>query len=150
MVKLKEQVIDLLNMETIAEQIVGRLEFGKERYGHGVIVNSDTREWGTPNNSWIEMATEEFLDAIIYVIADYIRQGRQNSQWSSLEIDYKFDEKFRKEDVDGVGTRSGELCIEDDNKLILHILKNYQKIDSPKHYMMIWNLINIILVSSQF
>jgi|TARA_B000000477_G_C6072734_1_gene219433 hypothetical protein len=137
-------------METIAEQIVGRLEFGKERYGHGVIVNSDTREWGTPNNSWIEMATEEFLDAIIYVIADYIRQGRQNSQWSSLEIDYKFDEKFRKEDVDGVGTRSGELCIEDDNKLILHILKNYQKIDSPKHYMMIWNLINIILVSSQF
>ena len=58
-------------METIAEQIVGRLELGKERYGHGVIVNSDTREWGTPNNSWIEMATEEFLDAIIYVIADY-------------------------------------------------------------------------------
>tara|TARA_B100000287_G_scaffold22983_2_gene22519 strand:- start:1162 stop:1575 length:414 start_codon:yes stop_codon:yes gene_type:complete len=137
-------------METIAEQIVGRLELGKERYGHGVIVNSDTREWGTPNNSWIEMATEEFLDAIIYVIADYIRQGRKNSQWSSLEIDYKFDEKFRQEDEDGVGTRTGELCFEDDNKLILHILKNYQKIDSPKHHMIIWNLLNILLVSSQF
>jgi len=137
-------------METIAEQIVGRLELGKERYGQGVIVNSDTREWGTPNNSWIEMATEEFLDAIIYVIADYIRQGRKNSRWSSLEIDYKFDEKFRQEDEDGVGTRTGELCFEDDNKLILHILKNYQKIDSPKHHMIIWNLLNIILVSSQF
>jgi len=135
--------------ETIEQQIIGRLEIGKERYGQGVIVDSDTREWGTPKNSWIDMATEEFLDAIIYVIADYIRQGRQNSKWSALEIDYKFDEKFRQEDPDGVGTPT-DLCIDDDNKLILHILKNYQKIDSPKHQMMIWNLLNILLVSSQF
>ena len=110
--------------ETIEQQIIGRLEIGKERYGQGVIVDSDTREWGTPKNSWIDMATEEFLDAIIYVIADYIRQGRQNSKWSALEIDYKFDEKFRQEDPDGVGTPT-DLCIDDDNKLILHILKNY-------------------------
>ena len=136
-------------MESITEQITKRLEIGKKRYGHGVIVDSDTTEWGTPQNSWIDMATEEFLDAIIYVIADYIRQGRQNSKWSALEIDYKFDEKFRQEDPDGIGTPT-DLCIDDDNKLILHILKNYQKIDSPKHHMMIWNLLNILLVSSQF
>jgi hypothetical protein len=29
-------------MESIEDQLVGRLELGKERYGHGVIVNSDT------------------------------------------------------------------------------------------------------------
>ena len=45
-------------MESITEQIVGRLEIGKKRYGHGVIVDSDTREWGTPKNSWIDMAVE--------------------------------------------------------------------------------------------
>jgi hypothetical protein len=92
-------------MESIQEQIVGRLKVGKERYGHGVIVDSDTREWGTPKNSWIDMAVEEFLDAIIYVIADYIRRGR---------------------------------------------LRNYEKIESPKHHMLVWNLLNMLLVSLQF
>jgi hypothetical protein len=57
-------------MESIEDQLVGRLELGKERYGHGVIVNSDTREWGTPENSWINMCQEELLDAVIYIVAD--------------------------------------------------------------------------------
>ena len=114
-------------MESITEQIVGRLEIGKKRYGHGVIVDSDTREWGTPKNSWIDMAVEEFLDAIIYVIADYIRQGRERQ---------KVDEREHDEP--------------DDNKLIMHILKNHEKIESPKHRMLVWNLINILFASSQF
>ncbi len=112
-------------MESITEQIVGRLEIGKKRYGHGVIVDSDTREWGTPKNSWIDMAVEEFLDAIIYVIADYIRQGRESQ---------KVDECKDHEP--------------DDNKLIMHILKNHEKIESPKHRMLVWNLINILLCST--
>jgi hypothetical protein len=114
-------------MESITEQIVGRLEIGKKRYGHGVIVDSDTREWGTPKNSWIDMAVEEFLDAIIYVIADYIRQERERQ---------KVDEREHHEP--------------DDNKLIMHILKNHEKIESPKHRMLVWNLINILFASSQF
>ena len=114
-------------MESITEQIVGRLEIGKKRYGHGVIVDSDTREWGTPKNSWIDMAVEEFLDAIIYVIADYIRQERERQ---------KVDEREHDEP--------------DDNKLIMHILKNHEKIESPKHRMLVWNLINILFASSQF
>jgi hypothetical protein len=136
-------------MESIREQIVGRLQIGKERYGHGVIVDSDTREWGTPKNSWIDMAVEEFLDAIIYVIADYIRQGRQSSRLlTELELDYKVNDDFARA-PDPV-----EYLLEnhepDDNKLIMHILRNYNKIESPKHHMLVWNLLNMLLVSSQF
>ena len=136
-------------MQSIREQIVGRLEVGRKRYGHGVIVDSDTREWGTPKNSWIDMAVEEFLDAIIYVIADYIRQGRQSPKlMCELELDYKVDEKFAEcEDPVKYLLQSHE---EDDNGLIMHILKNYEKIESPKHHMLVWNLLNMLLVSSQF
>ena len=87
------------------EQILERLKIGKERYGHGVIVDSDTREWGTPKNSWIDMAVEEFLDAVIYVIADYIRMGRQSDTlMSELEMGYKVNDPS------------------DDNGLIMYIL----------------------------
>jgi hypothetical protein len=134
-------------MESITEQIVGRLEIGKKRYGHGVIVDSDTREWGTPKNSWIDMAVEEFLDAIIYVIADYIRQGRESQKLlTDLELDYKVDDKFA-ECKDPIGYLL-EHHEPDDNKLIMHILKNHEKIESPKHRMLVWNLINILSCST--
>jgi hypothetical protein len=67
-------------MQTIGEQLTERLEIGMKRYGHGVIVDSDTREWGTPKNSWIDMAIEEFLDGVVYVVADYIRKGRVSKE----------------------------------------------------------------------
>jgi len=40
----------------------------------------DTTTWGTPKNSWIEMAMEEYLDAIVYTVADYIRKFEEPSQ----------------------------------------------------------------------
>jgi len=43
-----------------------------------------------------------------------------------------------------------ELHDEDDNALIMHIVKNYNKIESPKHHMLVWNLLNMLLVCSQF
>ena len=43
-----------------------------------------------------------------------------------------------------------ELHDEDDNALIMHIVKNYNKIESPKHHMLVWNLMNMLLVCSQF
>ena len=55
------------------EDLLGRLQLGLKKYNHGVRVDDDTRDWGTPVNSWLYMAKEEFLDAIIYVAADYIR-----------------------------------------------------------------------------
>ncbi|AUT19136.1 hypothetical protein DSLPV1_165 [Dishui lake phycodnavirus 1] len=50
-----------------------RLELGREKYGHGVRTGDNPRTWGTDKDSWLEMAEEEFADAIVYVIADYIR-----------------------------------------------------------------------------
>ena len=135
-------------MNTIEEQLLARLDIGKKRYGHGVIVNSDTREWGTPKNSWIDMAVEEFLDAIIYVIADYIRKGRESEKlMCELELEYKIDDDFIKcpEPLKYLL----ELKDQDDNGLIMFIVKNYNKIESPKHKMLVWNLINMLLVCLQ-
>jgi hypothetical protein len=63
-----------------------RLELGLKRYNHGVRVDDDTREWGTPQNSWIEMAREELLDAIIYVIADYLRSREERGENDENEL----------------------------------------------------------------
>lgn len=136
-------------MDSIEKQLLDRLEIGKKRYDHGVIVDSDTREWGTPNNSWIDMAVEELLDAIIYVIADYIRGGRQSRKiLTELELDYKIDDKF------AVAPDSVKYLLErhepDDNGLIMHIVRNHNNIESPKHRMLVWNLINMLLMCSQF
>ena len=50
-----------------------RLTLGRERYGHGVRVDDDTREWGTEENSWELMMLEEALDGMIYSAAAMIR-----------------------------------------------------------------------------
>ena len=62
------------------ELVSERLNLGKEKYGHGVRTHMDTTTWGTPKNSWIEMAIEEYLDAIVYTVADYIRKFEEPSQ----------------------------------------------------------------------
>lgn len=76
--------------------ILERLRLGKSKYGHGVRVDMDTMTWGTKKSSWLEMAREEFLDAIVYVIADYIDKGRKSvpKNMSSLEIEYYFARDF--------------------------------------------------------
>lgn len=135
-------------MESITEQIIKRLEIGKKRYGHGVIVDSDTTEWGTPQNSWIDMAIEEFLDGLIYIIADYIRKGRRSERlMCELELEYKINDNF------ATAPDPVKYLLEnhesDDNGLIMYIIKNYIKIESPKHKMLVWNLMNMLLVSSQ-
>ena len=63
-----------------------RLELGLKRYNHGVRVDDDTREWGTQKNSWMEMAREELLDAVIYVMADYIRMGEERGENDDNEL----------------------------------------------------------------
>jgi hypothetical protein len=80
---------------TLLSDLEERMSLGKSRYGHGVRVNDDTRTWGTKQNSWNEMAREELLDAIIYVVADYIREyeipGDNDDNFRIMEIitDYK-------------------------------------------------------------
>ena len=100
----------------ILNELTGRLELGLRKYNHGVRTDDDTRDWGTPVNSWLYMAREEFLDAMIYIAADYIR-------------------------VSGLKRDEGE---EDDNKLIMRVIDRYNDIDSPKHKMLLWNLFNLL------
>ena len=63
----------------ILELITKRMELGQERYAHGVRVNDDTRQWGTKEDSWNEMALEEVLDGMIYMAAQIIRIMEKNN-----------------------------------------------------------------------
>jgi len=114
------------------EDIKARLELGKSKYGHGVRVNMDTTTWGTPKNSWMEMAKEEFLDALVYVAADYIVKGRTGSiSMSDMEAYYIHDKELH--------TRES-----DDNNLILYILENRQDMEACSHKTLIFNLFSIL------
>jgi len=59
--------------EEIMGLIQGRLQLGRERYGHGVSVDDDTRRFGTESDNWELMLLEEVLDAQIYCAAAMIR-----------------------------------------------------------------------------
>lgn len=100
----------------VLEELTGRLELGISKYNHGVRVDDDTRDWGTPWNSWLHMAREEFLDAMIYIAADYIR-------------------------ISGMKRDENEV---DDNKRIMYVIEHYSDIDSAKHKMLLWNLFNML------
>ena len=76
------------NNQEIMDLIIARLNLGRERYGHGVRVDDDTRQWGTKDNSWEEMAMEEILDCMIYSAASIIRikKKRQLSLQTKEEL----------------------------------------------------------------
>jgi hypothetical protein len=59
-----EEIMSLLN---------DRLALGKQRYGHGVRIIDDTRQWGTDTDSWETMMMEEALDGMIYAAASILR-----------------------------------------------------------------------------
>ena len=117
---------------SVLDDINGRLELGKTRYGHGVRVNMDTTTWGTPKNSWMEMAKEEFLDALVYVTADYIVAGRNSKTVSMSDMEALYiHEKTNTDD-------------EDDNELILFIINNKQQMEVCSHKTLLFNLFNIL------
>ena len=94
------------------DKVYKRLMLGRDKYGHGVRATDNPQTWGTKKDSWLEMAEEEFLDGIVYVITDFIR---------------------------GNGT-SGPIG-EDDNELIMFYLRNLDTIDSAKHRVLITKLL---------
>ena len=114
---------------SVIDDIKARLELGRTKYGHGVRVNMDTTTWGTPKNSWMEMAKEEFWDALVYVTADYIVNGRRTTV-SDIEAYYIHDTE----------------CTDapDDNELILYIIENVSKMEACKYKTLLINLINIL------
>ena len=118
----------------VLDDVTTRLELGKSKYGHGVRVNMDTTTWGTPKNSWMEMAKEEFLDALVYVAADYIVKGRKETSVSDMEAYY----------INDLETTPSELGRVDDNELIMYILKNKQDMEVCSHKTLLFTLFNIL------
>ena len=59
--------------KAILDLIQKRMIIGLERYGHGLRIHDDTRQWGTKDNSWQEMALEEILDGLVYTAAAILR-----------------------------------------------------------------------------
>lgn len=112
-------------------EVLERLAMGKEKYGHGVRVEDDTTSWGTKKNSWMEMAREEFLDAVVYVIADYIRNHRGPAGVSQLEMNYI----LKNTQMDP-----------DDNGLITYILEHWNELEPCRHKTLICTLLNILSV----
>lgn len=98
-----------------------RLELGKEKYGHGVTVRMDTTTWGTPKNSWMHMALEEFLDAAVYIAADYIRTKGQEAEEGK-----------------------------DDNDAIMKIIEDVQSMEDGVHKKMMINTLNGIFTMAGF
>ena len=131
------------------KEILDRLAIGKEKYGHGVRVDDDTTSWGTKENSWMEMAREEFLDAVVYVIADYIRKHRgPDGQMSELEIKYMWTPEFENaEDPKKWLEEHGE---PDDNGLIRYILYRWHDMEPCKHKTLICTLLNILDLDLSF
>ena len=105
------------------QKIQGRLDIGRSRYGHGVRVQDNTQTWGTQKNSWHEMAEEELLDCVVYVIADYIRQ-------SGDELVYKNDFFVKVGD--------------DDNSLIMHIWKHKERMNPCTTKTMLYSLESLL------
>jgi len=64
----------------ILELIKERMELGKKRYGHGIIANDDTRQYGTKTDSWTEMGLEEVLDMTLYLAAQIVRIMKAENQ----------------------------------------------------------------------
>ena len=66
--------------EEILDLIKSRLDLGKKRYGHGIIIDDDTTAYGTERSSWTIMALEEILDMAVYVSARLIQVRRREEE----------------------------------------------------------------------
>lgn len=76
--KVKKETTDFTDdNEEILELLQSRLALGRERYGHGVIVDQNTKDFGTEEDDWELMALEEMLDGLIYTTASIIRLRRR-------------------------------------------------------------------------
>ena len=73
-----------------------RLNLGKTRYGHGVIIDQNTQDFGTKTNDWNEMFLEEMLDGMIYITASIIKHKRENFKCNEYTAVSKIVNKLNK------------------------------------------------------
>ena len=71
--------------------IMKRLEFGRQKYGHGIIIKEDTSKyassWDTCSaSSWNVMCLEEMLDGIVYAAASIIQNNNDTNNNKIKEV----------------------------------------------------------------
>tara|TARA_B110000438_G_C15573774_1_gene546555 strand:- start:19 stop:366 length:348 start_codon:yes stop_codon:yes gene_type:complete len=73
------------SLSVVKQNLSDRLQLGRDRYGHGVIIDSNVSQW-TENKTddWLEMAYEEFYDGLIYLSAAYFRSKKNKADEKQL------------------------------------------------------------------
>ena len=72
-----ETIEDADDNGEILDLLRDRMVMGYKKYGHGVQVDRNTKDFGTPHDDWELMALEEMLDSLIYSTAAIIRYRRK-------------------------------------------------------------------------
>ncbi len=88
--EVQEEPVD--QNDEILEILKARMALGRERYGHGLRIDDDTRQWGTKEDSWEEMALEEILDGMIYTCCAILRLRKNRKDFENVEVVKKSDE----------------------------------------------------------
>ena len=80
------EVIEIIRSESAESGLIGtlkrRMAEGAKKYGHGLRVADDTRQYNSRRDSWVEHALQENLDGVVYLgcaIARAERAGRQTA-----------------------------------------------------------------------
>lgn len=76
--------------DEILKLLQARLAMGREKYGHGVRVMDDTREWTVDkgDNDWMEMAVEEVMDGLVYSAAAILKQKKMRQRRFVVMLEY--------------------------------------------------------------
>jgi hypothetical protein len=82
--EVQEEPVD--QNDEILEILKARMALGRERYGHGLRIDDDTRKWGTKEDSWEEMALEEILDGMIYTCCAILRLRKNRKDFENVEV----------------------------------------------------------------
>ena len=82
---LKQRNVSYDNSKNFLNKINKRLEFGKNKYEHGIILNDDTKKYASKwdedsAQNWVVMAYEELLDACIYLSAELLLSHNEQKE----------------------------------------------------------------------
>jgi len=75
---LEDRTVSCEDQEDIISNINKRLNFGSRKYGHGIIINDDTKKYASDwdessAQDWLAMAVEENCDQMVYFAAAIIK-----------------------------------------------------------------------------
>ena len=80
---LKDRTGTLDSQDNMLDKVSKRLDFGRKKYGHGIIIEDDTTQYASnwdecSAQNWLMMMFEETLDAAVYASAELIRAKKKD------------------------------------------------------------------------